>query len=96
LEVSLYLDNQRRALSGKRPIDDLLRLAVIFSLALNVPKEIHSSTTNRLLKKTHLLCCARSPRSNVLASTPPLVDFSRDSQLNLFDQPVKKGFSTLC
>jgi hypothetical protein len=55
-----------------------------------------SFSTNRLLKKTHLLCCARSPRSNVLASTPPLVDFSRASQLTLFDQPVKKGFSTLC
>jgi hypothetical protein len=44
------------------------------------------------LKKAHLLRCAQSPRSNVLASTPPLVDFSRASQLNLFDQPVKRVF----
>jgi hypothetical protein len=42
---------------------------------------------NRLLKKAHLLRCARSPRSNVSVNTPPLVDFSRASQLDLFEQP---------
>jgi len=42
---------------------------------------------SRLLKKAHLLRCARSPRSNVSVSTPPLVDFSRASHLDLFEQP---------
>jgi hypothetical protein len=39
------------------------------------------------LKKAHLLRCARSPRSNVSVSTPPLVDFARASYLDLFEQP---------
>src|SRR2546428_10782941 len=45
------------------------------------------SKVNRLLKKAHLLRCARSPRSNVSVNTPPLVDFSRASHLDLFEQP---------
>jgi hypothetical protein len=53
-----------------------------------------SYSTNRLLKKTHLLCCARSPRSNVLASTPPLVDFSRASQLTLLTSLCRRVFNT--
>src|SRR5207244_7818259 len=47
---------------------------------------------NRLLKKAHLLRCARSPRSNVSINTPPLVDFSRASHLDLFEQPVIRVF----
>jgi len=39
------------------------------------------------LKKAHLLRCAQSPRSNVSANTPPLVDSSRASHLDLFEQP---------
>jgi hypothetical protein len=42
---------------------------------------------DRLLKKAHLLRYARSPRSNVSVNTPPLVDFSRASHLDLFEQP---------
>src|SRR5438128_6941294 len=45
------------------------------------------SKVNRLLKKTHLLRCAQSPRSNVSVNTTPLVDFSRASHLDLFEQP---------
>jgi hypothetical protein len=41
----------------------------------------------RLLKKAHLLRCAQSPRSNVSVNTPPPVDFSRASHLDLFEQP---------
>src|SRR5881628_214786 len=46
----------------------------------------------RLLKKAHLLRCARSPRSNVSVNTPPLVDFSRASHLDLFEQPGIRVF----
>jgi hypothetical protein len=35
----------------------------------------HGMSHSRLLKKAHLLRCARSPRSNVSKNTPPLVDF---------------------
>src|SRR5207249_8809548 len=45
------------------------------------------SKVNRLLKKAHLLRCAQSPRSNVSVNTPPLVDFSCASHLDLFEQP---------
>src|SRR5437870_10475288 len=45
------------------------------------------SKLNRLLKKAHLLRCAQSPRSNVSVNTPPLVDFSRASHLDLLEQP---------
>ena len=50
---------------------------------------------SRLLKKTHMLRCAQSPRFNVLASTPLLVDFSRASPLSLFEQPIIRVFSKL-
>jgi hypothetical protein len=46
----------------------------------------------RLVKKTHLLRSARSPRSNVSVNTPPLVDFSRASHLDLFEQPGSRVF----
>src|SRR5438094_7647416 len=46
----------------------------------------------RLLKKAHLLRCARSPRSNVSVNTPTLVDFSRASHLDLFEQPGIRVF----
>jgi len=45
------------------------------------------------LKKAHLLRCARSPRSNVSVNTPPLVDFSRASHLDLFEQPEIRFFN---
>jgi len=41
-------------------------------------------TFSRLLKKTHMLRCAQSPRSNVPLRTPPFVDFSRASPLRSF------------
>jgi hypothetical protein len=44
------------------------------------------------LKKAHLLRCAQSPRSNVSVNTPPLVDSSRASHLDLFEQPVIRVF----
>ena len=54
-----------------------------------------SSMCDRLLKKTHMPIvlsivegCAQSPHVNVLKRTPPLVDVSRASPLNLFEQPV--------
>src|SRR5437867_12953456 len=49
----------------------------------------------RLLKKPHLLRCARSPRSNVSVNTPPLVDFSRASHLDLFEQPGIRVFQSV-
>ena len=42
------------------------------------------SIFSRLLKKTHMLRCAQSPRFNVLVSTPPLVDSSRALPLRSF------------
>jgi hypothetical protein len=50
------------------------------------------SNYDRLLKKAHLLRCAQSPRSNVSVNTPPLVDSSRASHLDLFEQPVIRVF----
>jgi hypothetical protein len=47
------------------------------------------------LKKAHLLRCARSPRSNVSVNTPPLVDFSRASHLDPFEQPEIRFFNNL-
>ena len=49
------------------------------------------SRRNRLLKKVHLLRCAQSPRSNVSVNTPPLVDFSRASHLDLLNS-LESGF----
>jgi hypothetical protein len=45
---------------------------------------------SRLLKKTHLLRCARSSRSRYDKSTFALVDCSRASHLNLFERPASK------
>ncbi len=36
------------------------------------------------MKKGHLRCCLRPPRSDVLLSTPPLVGFSRALHLEPF------------
>ena len=47
-----------------------------------------SENKTRLRKKAHLLCCACPTRSTYCPSTP-LVDLSRASPLNLFDQPDK-------
>src|SRR5437773_10919038 len=43
-----------------------------------------ASNLYRLLKKAHLLRCARSPRFNVSANTPPLVDFHATSSFDFF------------
>jgi hypothetical protein len=51
-----------------------------------------SGRVNRLLKKAHLLRCAQSPRSSVSVNTPPLVDFSRASHVDLFEQPGIRVF----
>ena len=41
----------------------------------------------------HTVCrCAQSPRSNVSVNTPPLVDSSRASHLDLFEQPGIRVF----
>jgi hypothetical protein len=50
------------------------------------------SNHDRLLKKAHLLRCAQSPRSNVSVNTPSLVDSSRASHLDLFEQPGIRVF----
>src|SRR5262245_5351719 len=43
----------------------------------------------RLVKKAHLLRCASIVSlQRTTKSTPPLADFSRASQLKLFDQPA--------
>ena len=42
-----------------------------------------------------MLRCARSPRSNVLARTPPLLDFSRALPLRFFEQPANRVFQHL-
>jgi len=54
--------------------------------------QMSTAPSTRLLKKAHLLRCAPSPRSNVSVNTPPLVDFSRASHLDLFEQPVIRIF----
>src|SRR5688572_31406045 len=50
---------------------------------------------NRLLKKTHMLRCAQIASLQRTVSTPPLVDFSRASPLDLFEQPARGFFSNL-
>ena len=50
---------------------------------------------SRLLKKTHMLRCRLIALLQRTVSTPPLVDFSRASPLDLFEQPVRGFFSTL-
>jgi hypothetical protein len=42
----------------------------------------------RLLKKTHMLRCAQSPRVNVLPMYASAVDISRASPLDHFEQPA--------
>jgi hypothetical protein len=44
-----------------------------------------------MLKKTHMLRCAQSPRVNVL-EVRTLLDFSRASPLDLFEQPARGFF----
>jgi hypothetical protein len=46
---------------------------------------------SRLLKKTHMLRCRSIASLQRTVSTPPLVDFSRASPLDLFEQP-ERGF----
>jgi hypothetical protein len=46
---------------------------------------------SRLLKKTHMLRCRSIASLRRTVSTPPLVDFSRASHLDLFEQPAR-GF----
>ena len=46
LAAGFYFQRLASGSFGKRPIDDLLRLGDDFSFALNVPTEIHSSTTD--------------------------------------------------
>jgi hypothetical protein len=41
-----------------------------------------------LLKKTHMLRCRSIASLRRTVSTPPLVDFSRASPLDLFEQPA--------
>jgi hypothetical protein len=50
--------------------------------------------TNRLLKKTHLLRCRSIASLQRTVSTPPLVDFSRASHLDLFEQPARAFFGS--
>ena len=51
--------------------------------------------SSRLLKKTHMLRCRSIASLQRNVSTPPLVDFSRASHLDLFEQPARGFFSTL-
>jgi hypothetical protein len=45
-----------------------------------------------LLKKTHMLRCRSIVSLRRTVSTPPLVDFSRASRLDLFEQPATTVF----
>src|SRR3989337_1239740 len=47
---------------------------------------------SRLLKKTHMLRCRSIASLQRTVSTPPLVDFSRASPLDLFEQPARGFF----
>jgi hypothetical protein len=49
-----------------------------------------------LLKKTHMLRCRSIASLQRTVSTPPLVDLSRASPLDLFEQPAKGLFSARC
>ena len=51
---------------------------------------------SRLLKKTHMLRCRSIASLQRTVSTPPLVDFSRASHLDLFEQPARGFFSAPC
>jgi hypothetical protein len=45
-----------------------------------------------VLKKTHMLRCRSIASLRRTVSTPPLVDFSRASSLDLFEQPARGFF----
>jgi hypothetical protein len=51
--------------------------------------------SGRLLKKTHMLRCAQIASLQRTVSTPPLVDFSHASPLDLFEQPASNFLSNL-
>ena len=44
------------------------------------------------MKKTHMLRCRSTVSLQRTVSTPPLVDFSRASPLDLFEQPARGLF----
>src|SRR5688572_8814136 len=48
-----------------------------------------------LLKNTHMLRCRSLASLQRTASTPSVVDFSRASHLDLFEQPARAFFNTL-
>jgi hypothetical protein len=48
--------------------------------------------SSRLLKKTHMLRCRSIASLQRTVSTPLLVDFSRASHLDLFEQPARGFF----
>jgi len=51
--------------------------------------------SSRLLKKTHMLRCRSIASLQRTVSTPPLVDFSPASHLDLFEQPAIRVFINL-
>jgi hypothetical protein len=53
------------------------------------------SATSRLLKKTHMLRCRSIASLQRTVRTPPLVDVSRASPLDLFEQPARGFFHLL-
>jgi hypothetical protein len=50
------------------------------------------SKSSRLLKKTHMLRCRSIASLQRTVSTPRLLDFSRASHLDLFEQPARAFF----
>jgi hypothetical protein len=56
---------------------------------------VNDSTLSKLLKKTNMLRCRSIASLQRTVSTPPLVDFSRASHLDLFEQPAS-GFPAPC
>ena len=70
-----YLDNPYFSQQTKLSKLDLVRYHLSVAPGALASVRDRPLVLNRLLKKAHLLRCARSPRYNVSVNTPPLVDF---------------------
>ena len=85
---------KRSASTIPASIADLATTA--FSSTPPVLYPLYPFASSRLLKKTHMLRCAQSPRYNVLAKYASARRFSRASPLSLFEQPAIRVFSAIC
>jgi len=64
----------------------------VISTSVEISSRTYFLVSSSLLKKTHMLRCRSIVSLQRTGSTPPLVDFSRASPLDLFEQPARGFF----